>query len=931
LKTFYKFFLVGCLIICSLLLVSIAYLHFGNLDPFRGKIESIATKSLGRQLSIDGHIDINLFPNPEVILNDISLANADWGSEPTMIQIGHIDTTINFMSIFSDLFIVQQLNISDVNVLLEQNEAGINNWEMSGKNSAEKSLPKPAKIDKQSVKTSRNLVQLPLMIDRTLLTGLTVKVRLPEQPEKSYSIEELSLKPGENGNFLLITRGKLDELPLILDGQITSIETLKRHEAVSLKLEGNFGDAHLKAEIGTTHLASLSDLQGQINITVEDIQQALKKVQIDSPIDGNLAVDISATKAANNSDMAVKAQAKLGTISVDGDAMFVKNSLNRANAEISVKDIKQIITLFNPDMNFRGPLTANIALIQESDKSGEVKIDIKTEGILADMNATLLDSSPTEVKINIDIKDINKTLKAAKIDKPLNGPLTAQAVVKKKGEAYNLKLSAAVDGLTADVSADQAGDHTTLNSTIGPLNRAGEIFEVKGIAANMLKLQASLNRSAEKEIELKDLQIEIGENRFKADGHFNLAGKSILKIDASISDLSSLLNTLPSTDFNAELTAEYSPEKIVLSPLAITFGKSDLNGDFTMLTGKKPNVKATLTSKILDLRPFTNNASPSSEAVKSKTSADEEGKVGKKKGRYVFKEEPLQLDQLQSIDADLHLSIDHFYSSQTDLKDWVLDGSLHDGNISAKTKMKSAHKGRATITLNLRTEEDNATIDTLVSLNDFGINALSKGISEDEIPATDVTFELKTSGKSPRELASAANGRILLTQGSGLINNSFISTYTNDVVAQLFNALNPFRDNEDGITQYDCTVFSVNIVDGLADIDGLLIQSEKLMIVGDGNINLKTEELNVEFNTKPRTGVGISAGMFVTPFIKVDGTLAEPSIGLSETSSLLSGGAAVATGGLSLLYKGVFDRVTAEGDQCAKTLDEVSKHANYTF
>ena len=103
------------------------------------------------------------------------------------------------------------------------------------------------------------------------------------------------------------------------------------------------------------------------------------------------------------------------------------------------------------------------------------------------------------------------------------------------------------------------------------------------------------------------------------------------------------------------------------------------------------------------------------------------------------------------------------------------------------------------------------------------------------------------------------------------------------------------------------------------------------MIVGGGDIDLKTEKLNIEFNTKPRKGVGISADMFVTPFVKLKGTLASPSVGLNKKGTLLAGGAAVATGGLSLLLKGVFDRATAEGDQCEKALEKVGQHTRFDF
>ena len=55
----------------------------------------------------------------------------------------------------------------------------------------------------------------------------------------------------------------------------------------------------------------------------------------------------------------------------------------------------------------------------------------------------------------------------------------------------------------------------------------------------------------------------------------------------------------------------------------------------------------------------------------------------------------------------------------------------------------------------------------------------------------------------------------------------------------------------------------------------MLAQAEKLLIVGHGTVDLKTEKLDIEFNTKPRTGVGVTADMFVTPFVKLSGTLGE--------------------------------------------------------
>jgi hypothetical protein len=82
--------------------------------------------------------------------------------------------------------------------------------------------------------------------------------------------------------------------------------------------------------------------------------------------------------------------------------------------------------------------------------------------------------------------------------------------------------------------------------------------------------------------------------------------------------------------------------------------------------------------------------------------------------------------------------------------------------------------------------------------------------------------------------------------------------------------------------------------------------------------------LDIEFNTKPRSGVGITADMFVTPFVKIGGTLTEPGVGMNARGTLMSGGAAALTGGISVLVQGLADRVTGERDQCAKALEQAA-------
>jgi uncharacterized protein involved in outer membrane biogenesis len=788
-----KILLILILVVCGILIVATAVLHFVNLDPYRERIANLTTEAIGRQVKINGHIDINLFPHPEVILNDVSLANVAWGSEPTMASVQHVDAAISFFSLFSDTIIIRRVRLNDVIVLLEKNDQNLGNWVLrTAGPSAKSELKKTSRVNDE-------IIHLPAMVDLAEFSNVTLTVRDPEGTDQVYHLSSFSLQPEESGNLILNSSGELLDYPTKLKCQITSKASVYEQGAVNMDIQASLGDADLTGQISTSRLATLADLQGTFNIAVKDIQKALKK---------------------------------------------------------------------------------------------------------------------------------------AKLKAPLTGPMTADATVSIDRPIYKATMEAKVEGITATVDGSYDGNQLELISAVSPLARLGELFNLQGLSAEALKLKTRVTQQNADNLEIHQFQADVGRNRLTAQGRVTTSGDASLSLTLSSPDLNTILETLPKIDLKAKAKAQHSVKKIAVSELAITFDKSDINGDIEILNGDKPKIIAHLTSKLLDLRPFSEVSEPKDKA-KQVTSAGNAKKLPEKKSttenQYVFKATPIQLAPLQTVEADAKIAADHFFYDFIELKKVNIDAAVHGGHVDAKFKFDSANEGHAAGKIDMKTQGRQATIDTLVSVSDFRPKVLqAEGVSQTEVPPISVTLELKSVGSSPRELASVANGRILLTQGSGKIKNNILGKVSGDIFAQLFNSLNPLAEHEE-FSNWECTVVSVNLVDGLADIDGMLAQGEKVMIVGGGDVNLKTEKLNIEFNTKPRSGVGISADMFVTPFVKVKGTLASPSVGLNEKGTLLTGGAAVATGGLSLLLKAAFDRATAEGDQCKKALETAGQHTRYDF
>jgi hypothetical protein len=105
----------------------------------------------------------------------------------------------------------------------------------------------------------------------------------------------------------------------------------------------------------------------------------------------------------------------------------------------------------------------------------------------------------------------------------------------------------------------------------------------------------------------------------------------------------------------------------------------------------------------------------------------------------------------------------------------------------------------------------------------------------------------------------------------------------------------------------------------------VIYHTKQLTILSQGVIDLNTEKIDLSFNTKMRTGIGISAGMLINPFIKVGGRLTSPAIEMDPAGTIIGGGLAVATLGISMLAKSMTDRFLSSKDPCGDARKELAK------
>jgi hypothetical protein len=340
-------------------------------------------------------------------------------------------------------------------------------------------------------------------------------------------------------------------------------------------------------------------------------------------------------------------------------------------------------------------------------------------------------------------------------------------------------------------------------------------------------------------------------------------------------------------------------------------GENEISARASVVGTRKKRVDIDLASPRLDLTPFTAGDA----GAKPKPQPKEAER------KFVFDEAALPLGNLNVVDARVQLALAEVKLGTGVLRDVDSTLLLDGGRLTVEGRAKDSLEGAIGGAIKL-TPADGGAVELDISVSAKNVRSnLGAGDALDpkDAPPTSVEASLLVRGASARQMASGANGRVVVTQGPGKLPSGAVGLIGGDILRELVGKLNPFAA-QDPYTQLECTVARADIVDGQVTVNPALLQSEKVTIVAGGKIDLGTEALRFEFNTRPRTGVGFSVGMFTNPFIELAGTLASPRLGVGAKGTTV----AAATGGLSVLAQGLLDRARGGQDLCKKTLEEVA-------
>jgi uncharacterized protein involved in outer membrane biogenesis len=364
------------------------------------------------------------------------------------------------------------------------------------------------------------------------------------------------------------------------------------------------------------------------------------------------------------------------------------------------------------------------------------------------------------------------------------------------------------------------------------------------------------------------LSVETGEAVLAVDGRItDLSGASQVELTLSakgpsLAPLGGLAGVeLPALGpFEVSARVEGGAGVYQLSGLGVKLGGSGLSGSIeATLTGARPEITGSLISRRLDLADLTAGEG---------TAAEPEGSASP----YVFPPTPLPLDALGLVDATFDLRVREFaLSPQVSLHDLEMKARLRGGELTVDPLAAVLAEGelQGGLTLDAREAPAGLALNLRGRNIDLGRLARETGVDSGLEGRVGLDLDVNGRGGSPRAIASTLSGSAAMASPGGRIDNQLFKV----LAVGLDSITGPLLGSESQAA-LNCFVVQFDFEQGLGRSRALALDSETMILTGEGTLDLRSEALDLDFDTATRQP---SLASLAVPF-KVGGTLKNPKV-----------------------------------------------------
>lgn len=437
-----------------------------------------------------------------------------------------------------------------------------------------------------------------------------------------------------------------------------------------------------------------------------------------------------------------------------------------------------------------------------------------------------------------------------------------------------------IDGLKISwrPHAGKAGEITVDNAWLArPLIAQGVKFNVNGsVDGNPVTLEGKID-SLGAFLRGKGLSGEITRSSPKLEIHLAgdfgrlpaLDGLDItVKANGSRWPLLAVAYGLPAGDtppWKTQFKLTSTANKWTVADFDAKAADSDITGGFSVLLGgSRPKVQGRLGASTLDLTTFN-------QWMTGEISTTGDAETG---SHRFFSDQPVRTGWMRAVDLDLQIKADSFLSRDLSLENADIVIKLEDGKFDGSADAE-AFGGRVKAHLATQAVGDTLEYRHRLELEDGDVAAITGRWSDPPLleGKGSVQYAISGAGRSVAGYMAGASGFLRILVGEGTARAGLADRAARGLLSKMFTAM--LAQEQKDQVRMNCLAADVEITEGVARFNVLVLDTDESTLVGTGTANLGSETWDMKFVPRPKhatlnTAVSITmTGSFGDPKISV--------------------------------------------------------------
>jgi hypothetical protein len=258
----YKTLSISAMLIALLLIMALFVALIGvsiDTPTLRSKVAETLTEKLGRAVTLDGVMQLEISAHPKLKVSGMHIANAAGFDNDDFVRLGEARLALDLWPLLRLRFQVEELSGRDVNIRLQLNDKGERNWIF---NAAKKKEAATAPVAKASSHIESVLTRLD--IKRVSLEHLNVEFMDAHSKRHFFELESLEAQLPAGEPVVVTLHGKVEKTHAydlsFTGGTITDMVKFNQPWPIDLNL--NFMSSQLSLN------GTVSDSMGAVNFAL---------------------------------------------------------------------------------------------------------------------------------------------------------------------------------------------------------------------------------------------------------------------------------------------------------------------------------------------------------------------------------------------------------------------------------------------------------------------------------------------------------------------------------------------------------------------------------------------------------------------------------------------------------------------------------------